>query len=487
MSDNAQPNSLRRELLRNTHGDTTPTRSGQRQRSARPEESTDMVPARQPMTLGEQLKAARMQQGLELSDVAGITHIRKEYLQALDEGRYNDLPETVYTRNFIRLYAQAIGVDETEMLDLYKRERDGTPEVEVAEPVAKKPKKPRQVGGRTLRFDPTSMIPMIILVVVLVGLALWGFNNFFFSPFSSATNATSGQAANTTSSAATGDGATTTVGTDIASPRGANETTGTATTPEAAPGDASAAASTTTDTAAEATTGTEAVTGEASGAADNAADSVTGSVTDNVTGSATPAATTETVPANPADSELVLFSLISSPPGATVTLDNYAFPTTTPVENAPITAGEKTLQVTLEGYQPYEATVDLSFDRNLSVALTPLSEVATSGGEESVLTSTDEVSAVVDAETGEETPVSSSGQITIQVEQDSWLEIYQSSSRGAGQTLLYRTAEAGESFSYALPVYVHVGNGAGVRISANGTDQGYVGDSGQVVGRAYTQ
>lgn len=454
MSDNAQPNSLRHELLRNTASDAKQgqARSGQpqaRRGDTQPEDTTDMVPKRRAATLGEQLRDARLAQGLELSDVAGITHIRKEYLQALDEGRYNDLPENVYTRNFIRLYAQAVGLDDRELLDVYTRERFGAPAEPAASEAAPTSQKRPRPARRPFRFDFTGVLPTLFLIVVLVGLALWGFNNFFF-PFNDAAS----------SSTATGSEVSTT-NPDVADPdvTSPNVTGADAASPGANP-DVSDAAAAGTDAAA---------------VPENPA---------NVA-SANPAATSAADASSP---ELVLFSLISSPPGATVSLDNYEFPTTTPIENAPITAGEKTLQVTLEGHQPYEASVDLSFDRNLSVALTPLSEVATETTVTDVAAADEAVADEGAGESAEESAVGSSpGQISIRVEQDSWLEVYQGNSRGGGQTLLYRTAEAGESFSYPLPVYIHVGNGAGVRVSANGRDEGYVGNSGQVVGRSYSQ
>lgn len=73
--------------------------------------------------LGDVLREARVAKGLELNDIAEITHVRKEHLQALEEGRYGDLPEDIYARNFLRLYAQAVGLDDTKLLERFARER----------------------------------------------------------------------------------------------------------------------------------------------------------------------------------------------------------------------------------------------------------------------------------------------------------------------------------------------------------------------------
>ncbi len=56
-------------------------------------------------TIGEQLKQARIDQGLTLDQVAQATHIRKHYLEALEGDERSLLPSNVQGRGFLRLYA----------------------------------------------------------------------------------------------------------------------------------------------------------------------------------------------------------------------------------------------------------------------------------------------------------------------------------------------------------------------------------------------
>src|SRR5690606_8530247 len=62
-----------------------------------------------PPGLGEMLRSARESRGLSLADVAELTHVRQEYLRALEDGRYADLPEDVYARSFVSRVTQAAG------------------------------------------------------------------------------------------------------------------------------------------------------------------------------------------------------------------------------------------------------------------------------------------------------------------------------------------------------------------------------------------
>ena len=77
---------------------------------------------RVPQTLGEKLRALRRGQAVSLIMLEETTHIQRRYLEALERGRYDELPEPLYTRNFIKAYARVLGADETYFLELYEQE-----------------------------------------------------------------------------------------------------------------------------------------------------------------------------------------------------------------------------------------------------------------------------------------------------------------------------------------------------------------------------
>lgn len=78
-----------------------------------------------PNRLGRALREARLHGGLELDDLAELTNIRLPHLQALEAGRLDELPGEPYGRNFVRLYAQAVGVEPSRALILYAQARRG--------------------------------------------------------------------------------------------------------------------------------------------------------------------------------------------------------------------------------------------------------------------------------------------------------------------------------------------------------------------------
>lgn len=51
-----------------------------------------------------------MRQGLDLSDCAAATRIRERYLVAIEDDRFESLPDPAYVSGFVRAYAAHLGV-----------------------------------------------------------------------------------------------------------------------------------------------------------------------------------------------------------------------------------------------------------------------------------------------------------------------------------------------------------------------------------------
>jgi len=62
-------------------------------------------------TMGEVLTEARHRRGVNLDDVEAHTKIRKKYLLALEQDDYSQLPEPIYAKGFLQIYAEYLGID----------------------------------------------------------------------------------------------------------------------------------------------------------------------------------------------------------------------------------------------------------------------------------------------------------------------------------------------------------------------------------------
>ncbi len=69
--------------------------------------------------IGAKLRECREQHSISLDKVAVVTMIRRNLLQAIEEGQLDQLPEPVYTQGLIKRYAEAMGLDSNQFADFF--------------------------------------------------------------------------------------------------------------------------------------------------------------------------------------------------------------------------------------------------------------------------------------------------------------------------------------------------------------------------------
>ena len=131
-------------------------------------------------TLGQTLRAAREAKGWDLARAERDTRIRTRYLVALEQGDYRDLPSPVYTRGFVRNYAQFLGLDPERCLDLYRTE--ATPDEAPRPAVA--PPRPMEVRRRGALITPgrLGIAVLVLLVTAFIGYLAYQFVTFAGTP-----------------------------------------------------------------------------------------------------------------------------------------------------------------------------------------------------------------------------------------------------------------------------------------------------------------
>ena len=427
--------------------ETPPTEPPATEIPAAPQAPAGMRPGGE-QSLSETLRGAREAKGLEIGDIAKTTHVRSEYLKALEEGRFEDLPENIYTKNYLKLYAKEVGLEPARMLALYARER-GQVAGEVAPPIAEgEPTPVRRPARRPVRVG--AWLPTLLVVALVAALGVWLFNNVLFPRPPVLTELG-------TSVAENGDGG---AGTDGQ------------TALEDNPSDLAATPSL------------------ADGGADGiGADAAGSDVADDVLGTAE-------------DAEQSLLTLTTDPPGAEVSLDGFVIGET-PITQQPLTADpDRELRISLAGYQEITTQVDLTQDTVFQpIVLTSLEQAEGTGGATTALTPTLGVEGeagatggatggvaddATDTETNTETDAPEN-EITLNIADTTWLEVYQSTQRGVGERLVYTTVQAGDTFTFDLPVYLRVGNAAGVEVTLNGQEVGALGSRGEVIDQSYEE
>jgi cytoskeleton protein RodZ len=73
-------------------------------------------------SIGALLRATRQRLGQDMAHVSQALRIRQLYLQAIEEGRYGDLPGPTYAVGFVRTYADYLGLDSEEVVRRFRQE-----------------------------------------------------------------------------------------------------------------------------------------------------------------------------------------------------------------------------------------------------------------------------------------------------------------------------------------------------------------------------
>lgn len=114
--------------------------------------------------VGEILREKRQALGLSLEEVSQSTHVRTDYLKAIEEGDYAHLPDHIYTQGFIRSYASALGLEGDKVVPFYRRERKDLNQ-------KKEQKLPQPIRDSKFRITPEIIFSVIITLFVVGFLA----------------------------------------------------------------------------------------------------------------------------------------------------------------------------------------------------------------------------------------------------------------------------------------------------------------------------
>jgi cytoskeleton protein RodZ len=73
-------------------------------------------------TIGEALKEERVSHRLRLEDLSKRTRIRVEYLKALENNNFSELPSTTFVKGYIKTYAKIFGFDHKPLIAMLRRD-----------------------------------------------------------------------------------------------------------------------------------------------------------------------------------------------------------------------------------------------------------------------------------------------------------------------------------------------------------------------------
>jgi cytoskeleton protein RodZ len=107
---------------------------------------------------GEHLKRERELRGVSLDEIAAATRIKTSFLEALENGRWDELPGGAFNRGFVRATAHFLGLDEDGMVAEYALETGGESQA----------KAPPQPSGAMPRDYRPALIAVSALLLSLI-------------------------------------------------------------------------------------------------------------------------------------------------------------------------------------------------------------------------------------------------------------------------------------------------------------------------------
>lgn len=121
-----------------------------------------------PLSPGQMLSAARVQQNLTQREVAETLHITMHYVNAIEHDEHDKLPGAVFAKGYIKRYAEIMALDETAVMVAYEGLGYVSPAAIVG--TGRNTRKPRRVGKSLWAVAASAA------VFISLFLGLWAWN-----------------------------------------------------------------------------------------------------------------------------------------------------------------------------------------------------------------------------------------------------------------------------------------------------------------------
>jgi cytoskeletal protein RodZ len=124
--------------------------------------------------LGTRLKRAREQRGITLRQIAEATKISVSALEAIERNDFRRLPGGIFSRSFLRAYADEVGLDPDAAIREFAAEM-GKRDPGRARPAARADVTPDDLIflERQRRAARVLRVAVILLIVIVIAIALW--------------------------------------------------------------------------------------------------------------------------------------------------------------------------------------------------------------------------------------------------------------------------------------------------------------------------
>jgi cytoskeletal protein RodZ len=162
--------------------------------------------------VGQVLRKARTERGIELSEVERATKVRVKFLMAMEEDRWEAMPAPAYARGFLSIYARYLDLDEGPLMEELGTTAEGADRPEAIPQTAIRPgalrqnrptRRTRSINLKHIATLSAGVIAVVVLGLVIVG-SIGGSSNGGAGKKNHGTKAADAGAATTTGTVAAG-------------------------------------------------------------------------------------------------------------------------------------------------------------------------------------------------------------------------------------------------------------------------------------------
>jgi len=79
----------------------------------------DITEQKNEKSIGQIIREERIRKNIQLIDASSKTKLKVAYLEAIENNDFDKLPAPIYAKNFIRIYANFLGLDGVELAKMY--------------------------------------------------------------------------------------------------------------------------------------------------------------------------------------------------------------------------------------------------------------------------------------------------------------------------------------------------------------------------------
>lgn len=126
-------------------------------------------------TVGELLKLEREKQRVSLEELAKQIRVKEQFLVALEENRFADLPAAVFVKGYVKAYARILGFDAEPMLGLLRRDFQESAKGKLVAQEFLKPVMRKAASPSPVRLATSGVIGIFLVLFLYIGIRWYGF------------------------------------------------------------------------------------------------------------------------------------------------------------------------------------------------------------------------------------------------------------------------------------------------------------------------